>query len=226
MTSDIKPLFVDGFAARLRESGVDAWLDKWEMLPGDSLVDKIFEEGLKSADAVIIVLSRNSVTKPWVREELNSGIIARLEKGTLLIPVVIDDCDLPEALKTTLWERIHDVSNYDDSYDRILAAIFGQSLKPQLGHAPAYTSTVLHDINGLEAVDNLVLKVSCEYLIENPDHPIEPGDVFGASNLAAPPKQEVLDSIDVLEDEGYVRVSRYIGGGPDRWGCHYRVTVH
>lgn len=38
------------------------------MLPGDSLVDKIFEEGLKEAQAVIVVLSRISVEKPWVRE--------------------------------------------------------------------------------------------------------------------------------------------------------------
>ena len=43
--SEDKLRFVDEFASRLMKNGVDAWLDKWEMLPGDSLVDKIFEEG-------------------------------------------------------------------------------------------------------------------------------------------------------------------------------------
>ena len=63
--SEDKDRFVVEFARRLRENGVDAWLDQWEMKPGDSLVDKIFEEGLKEARAVIVVLSKVSVQKPW-----------------------------------------------------------------------------------------------------------------------------------------------------------------
>ena len=47
--SEDKERFVMNFASKLRANGVDAWLDKWEMLPGDSLVDKIFEEGIKEA---------------------------------------------------------------------------------------------------------------------------------------------------------------------------------
>src|SRR5450755_2068887 len=93
--SEDKERFVNRFAARLRENGVDAWLDKWEMLPGDSLVDKIFEEGLKDAQAVIVVLSRISVGKPWVREELNAAFVKRVNTGSKLIPVVIDDCEVP-----------------------------------------------------------------------------------------------------------------------------------
>lgn len=55
--SEDKDRFVVDFARQLRENGVDVWLDQWEMKPGDSLVGKIFEEGLKDARAVIIVLS-------------------------------------------------------------------------------------------------------------------------------------------------------------------------
>jgi hypothetical protein len=55
--SEDKGRFVLDFARQLRENGVDVWLDQWEMKPGDSLVDKIFDEGLKDASAVIIVLS-------------------------------------------------------------------------------------------------------------------------------------------------------------------------
>jgi hypothetical protein len=49
------------------------WFDEWEILPGDSLEEKVFDEGLKNADTMVIVLSGNSVDKPWVREELNAG---------------------------------------------------------------------------------------------------------------------------------------------------------
>jgi hypothetical protein len=50
--SEDKGRFVLDFARQLRENGVDVWLDQWEMKPGDSLVDKIFDEGLKDASAV------------------------------------------------------------------------------------------------------------------------------------------------------------------------------
>lgn len=224
--SEDKPRFVDDFAKRLRSNGVDAWLDKWEMLPGDSLVDKIFEEGLKEASAVIIVISSHSVEKPWVKEELNSSIVARIEKGTRLIPVVIDDCAVPEVLKSTLWEKIENFDNYDKSFDRILASIFGHSLKPELGEPPPYTSVALTQIPNLDPVDNLVLRKSCEYLLEHPDRPIEPEALFGPENSEAPPKAEVLDALSMLEDGGYVTISRYFGGGKDVWGCHYSVTLY
>ncbi|MCW8932060.1 MAG: toll/interleukin-1 receptor domain-containing protein [Gammaproteobacteria bacterium] len=223
--SEDKHRFVNEFSLRLIDNGVDTWLDKWEILPGDSLVDKIFEEGLKEADAIIIVLSENSISKPWVREELNSSIVMRLQKGTRIIPVVLDKCEVPEALKTTLWEPINDILNYNENFDRILASIYGKSLKPTLGKAPPYTSTILQDIDGIEVIDNIVLKTSCEFLLKKPDYPIEPFTIFGDSNPDAPPKSEVMDSIEVLGDEKYFSVSHYVGGGPDDWGCDYQVTL-
>jgi hypothetical protein len=222
--SEDKDRFVNEFAIRLTQNGVDVWLDNWEMLPGDSLVDKIFGEGLKEAEAVIIVLSEYSVQKPWVKEELNSTIVNRIQNGTKLIPVVIDDCEVPESLKSTLWESIKDKSSYDSNFERILATVFGASLKPKIGQPPSYTTSVIHKIEGLESVDNLVLKLSCDSLKEWPDDPIEPGELFG-DNSEAPPKEQVLESLEILEDQGYVSLSHYIGGVPDRWGCHCRVTL-
>lgn len=40
------------------------WFGEWELLPGDSLVSKIFEEGLATADAMVIVVSKHSLGKP------------------------------------------------------------------------------------------------------------------------------------------------------------------
>jgi hypothetical protein len=222
--SEDKPRFVDNFAQRLRADGVDAWLDKWEMLPGDSLVDKIFEEGLKEADAVIVVLSQFSILKRWIKEELNTSVVSRISKGTRIIPIVLDGCELPEALHATLWEPITDTANYGQSYERILASIFGTTLKPAIGQPPGYTTAILTEVDGLESIDNLVLKTSCEFLLENPDHFIDPKNLFGESNPDAPPKSEVIEAINVLEDRGYFSVSRSFGGGPEHWGCHYRVT--
>ena len=104
--SEDKERFVLDFAKKLRSVGIDAWLDKWEMLPGDSLVDKIFEEGIKEADSFIVVLSINSINKPWVREELNTAIVKRISDRTKIIPIVLDNVEVPECLKSTLYEPI------------------------------------------------------------------------------------------------------------------------
>ena len=108
--SEDKERFVINFAKKLREKGVDAWVDKWEMKLGDSLVDKIFEEGIKSCDTFIIILSKFSVTKPWVREELDSAIVKRIEEKTRLIPIVIDEgIDIPQCIKHLLRKPISDL---------------------------------------------------------------------------------------------------------------------
>lgn len=157
-----KKRFVLEFATRLRAKGIDAWIDKWEILLGDSLIDKIFEEGIKSASAIIVVLSRYSVDKPWVKEELNAAMVRKINGLSKLIPVVLDDCRVPEALQSTAWVRIKNPNNYDAEFDSIVRAIYDHREKPKLGSAPTYTTTAVDLIPNLTRVDTLVFKLSCE----------------------------------------------------------------
>lgn len=109
----------------MRSKGIDAWIDKWEMLPGDSLVRKVFEEGIKNAQAVIVVLSRYSVEKPWVREELDVSMVKKINEGSKLIPVIIDDCQIPMCLQAIVWQKIENLNNYDAELERIIMSIYG-----------------------------------------------------------------------------------------------------
>lgn len=73
-----KERFVLGFARKLRENGIEAWVDRWEMLPGDSLAEKVYEEGLGGADAVVAIVSENSIESPWVKDELNTAKVRQI----------------------------------------------------------------------------------------------------------------------------------------------------
>lgn len=84
--------FVTDFARRLVGKGVVAWYAKWEMKPGDRLIDRIFEEGIGQSDTLIVVLSDKSMNKPWVREEMDAGFVRRVQGKMRLIPVVIREC--------------------------------------------------------------------------------------------------------------------------------------
>src|SRR5829696_6528365 len=93
-----KARFVVPFAEKLRARGIDAWLDAWEMLPGDSIVDRIFDEGIGEAAALIVVLSEASLASAWVKEEMNAGVVNMIDRKTKLIPVLIEDVEVPQAL--------------------------------------------------------------------------------------------------------------------------------
>ena len=219
--SEDKDRFVINFARKLREAGVDAWLDRWEMLPGDSLVDKIFEEGLKEASAIIVILSKNSVNKPWVKEELNASFVNKINKGSKIIPIILDDCDVPECLMSTLWETIKNIDNYEESFNRIVNSIFNHNEKPELGTPPKHIREKTIKIHNLTKTDNLILKISCEDEIENDTGIIEPNILFGSNNFYEIPKNELIESLEVLNKYGFIELSRHLGPGP----YHYRITL-
>ena len=211
--SEDKDRFVVGLARQLRESGVDVWLDQWEMKPGDSLVDKIFEEGLKEARAVIIVLSTTSVQKPWVREELNASVVNRISRGTKLIPVVIDECDVPESLRSTVWQKVDSLEEYSQSLQRILSAIFDSSDKPAIGKPPARFSGSAPLISGLTLVDDLVLREIARLQIEQNNGLVTFDQICAEPALTEIPQQELLDSLEILGQKYLIKIS-YVLSAP------------
>ncbi|KVW33721.1 hypothetical protein WK94_31405 [Burkholderia ubonensis] len=212
--SEDKQRFVIPFATALRERGIDAWVDRWEMLPGDSLVDKIFEEGLKEATAVVIVLSKISVAKPWVREELNTAVVKRIQKGTKIIPVVLEGCGVPEALQSLLWESVKDVSDFGDCLSRVVDAVFGHTSKPAIGVPPAYVAAAVPAINGLTAADSFVLTALYDEFLNRGRDYVSPNIIIAAAANHDLDLSIVGDSLAVLEHQGFIELLKHLGPGP------------
>ncbi|WP_157879055.1 toll/interleukin-1 receptor domain-containing protein [Pararhodospirillum photometricum] len=87
--------FVRRLAKSLDSLGIAPWLDEVEIKPGDSLFGKI-GEGLASCDYLFAVVSANSITSPWVDEELRSMMYTQLKSSQVrVIPIKIDDAEMP-----------------------------------------------------------------------------------------------------------------------------------
>lgn len=198
--SEDKDRFARPFALRLRGEGIDAWFDEWEIAPGHSLVDKIFEEGLKNASAVIIVLSNTSVSKPWVREELNTSVVNRITRQTRIIPVIIDDCEVPESLRSILYVKIDDLSNYDAAFRRVVNAIYEVSEKPPLGPTPRHVQSQVEKMPGLSAHDTNVLRAACEASLKTDTRYIQGEPFISAVHDLGLTDDEVIESLDILEN--------------------------
>lgn len=206
--SEDKDRFVLSFAEKLRANGIDVWLDKWEMLPGDSLVDKIFEEGIKEADIFIIVLSSKSVSKPWVREELNAGIVKRISNSCKIVPILIDDCDVPECLKSTLWQKISDLDNYEDELKIIINSIFGIVEKPALGEPPKHVTTKIDIIPGLTKADSIVFSLACQLAIDKGSEYIDTSAIRDDVLTMGITDEEFHDSLVILDEQFYIKATK------------------
>jgi|GEM_PF-5146551 len=81
----------------LRIAGLRVFLDRRDILPGDALVTAVFD-AISSAEAQVVVLSASSVESRWVRDELAAGRSRSLSGDYRVIPIVIDDCEVPSPL--------------------------------------------------------------------------------------------------------------------------------
>ncbi len=204
--------FVIAFSERLRAKGIDAWLDFWEMLPGDSLVDKIWNEGLKNCDVFIIVLSKNSIGSKWVREELNTGIVKKIEDNTRLIAIRLDACEVPEPLRSTIWIDIPDPANYDREFERIVNAIHGQYNKPPLGEKPAYVRPEVLKIGDLTPIDCVIFERACRISIEQGHSDLISGKQLvmelGKQGIS---EAQIMETQEVLEGREYIEIYCVLG---------------
>lgn len=199
-------IFAQDLATKLRAKGVDAWLDVWEILPGDSLIDKIFEEGLKEAKAVIVILSKSSVDKPWVREELNAAMVKRINGVSKLIPVILDDCEIPQALHSTVWVRIGDTNNYDAELEQITRAIFDFRDKPAIGAPPVYVTSVIDAIPGLTTIDTLVLRLVGEAAIKKGTGRVSDEKLLELTRAHDISDETAFESLEMLASHIYLEI--------------------
>jgi hypothetical protein len=77
--------FASELADQLAKLGVQPWLDKKELRPGDSWAEQI-KEALGSSDAVVVVTGAG---KPSANVLVEAG--AALSQGIKVIPIVIDE---------------------------------------------------------------------------------------------------------------------------------------
>jgi TIR domain-containing protein len=207
-SSEDKERFVNEFALRLRSRGIDAWLDVWEIKAGDSLVGKIFEEGIKNADAFIIVISTTSSAKRWVREELDAGMVRRIEDSCRLIPVIIDDCEIPQSVKHIKWIRIKDTQKYDDELAEISNSILGANDKPSIGKAPAHFSAALvRYLPNITKADNLVFGVLCRHFLKKGNAFFQTAEVCDQLDALELSESEIDESLRILAGRGFISIS-------------------
>lgn len=82
--------------------------DSWSIQPGDGIIDQM-NKGLEVPEYVFFFVSANSLASGMVKLEWQNALYAASKGQTRIIPVRIDDSDMPPVLKQTLFIDMHTV---------------------------------------------------------------------------------------------------------------------
>lgn len=142
-------------ARALLAGGIDVWWARWEIRSGDSLRQKI-EEALGDCTHFVVLLTPNSVDKPWVNLEIDAALIRRLRSQCVLIPL---RCDVPPQRLPPLLAGLHSpaIDVNGDNVGQLINDIHGVSDKPRLGAPPAVIAEQVR--NGYSAAANRIAKL-------------------------------------------------------------------
>ena len=115
---------------RLQQQGYKPWLDKKDLLGGQSWRAEI-PKAIRNSDIFIACLSKTSVEKlGYVQQEFRMALnqCARRPPGKIyLIPVRLDDCEIPELRQEEYGINLSDYQWVDlfesDGYDRLVQGV-------------------------------------------------------------------------------------------------------
>ncbi len=112
---------VRGLYARLTQDGVDAWLDKAKLLPGQDWELEI-RKAVREADVVVVCLSKQFNQAGFRQKEVRLALDTAMEKPEgeiFIIPARLEECDNLESLRKWHWVDLFE----DDGYEMLIRAL-------------------------------------------------------------------------------------------------------
>ena len=113
-------------SGELTAAGWDVWWDR-SILPGETF-DDVIEAALAAASCVVVLWTTDSVGSSWVRTEAAEG-----RDRNILIPVMLDDVDIPIAFRRVQAADLTDwrPGEQHAEFDELLIAITNLAGQPE-----------------------------------------------------------------------------------------------
>ena len=121
---------VEEIGRRLLKEGIEAWLDKWHLIPGDPWQPAI-ENALAESETCAVFIGPGGFG-PWQNEEMRAAIDRRVRDSNRrfrVIPVLLpgaqraERSSLPAFLAATTWVEFRDSLDDQDAFHRLVSGI-------------------------------------------------------------------------------------------------------
>lgn len=113
---------VEKLHQELSDAGFKPWMDKKDILPGE-MWEVSIQKAIQGSDFFLMCLSANSVDKRgWIQREIKQALDIwqeMLEDDIYLIPVRLEDCEVPENLRKFQWVNLFG----EDGWTQLVKAI-------------------------------------------------------------------------------------------------------
>jgi hypothetical protein len=113
---------VEQLYQRLADAGFKPWMDTKDILPGERW-ESCIQNAIRNSDFFLACLSANSVTKRGFIQKENREALniwkEKLDSDIYLIPVRLEDCEVPESLGGFQWVNPFE----EDGWTRLVRAI-------------------------------------------------------------------------------------------------------
>ncbi|MGA9349874.1 MAG: TIR domain-containing protein [Anaerolineae bacterium] len=107
---------------KLSDAGFKPWMDKKDILPGEQWKLAI-QKAIQDSDFFLACLSANSVNRRgFIQRETRDALDIwqeKLDSDIYLIPVRLEDCEVPESLRKFQWVNLFE----EDGWTRLVKAI-------------------------------------------------------------------------------------------------------
>jgi hypothetical protein len=123
---------VEELGRRLLKEGIEVWLDKWHLIPGDPWQPAI-ENALAASETCAVFVGPGGFG-PWQNEEMRAAIDRRVRDSNRrfrVIPVLLpgaqraERSSLPTFLVATTWVEFRDSLDDQDAFHRLVCGIRG-----------------------------------------------------------------------------------------------------
>lgn len=188
-------------AESLQANGIDTWWDKWCITAGDSLRQKI-DEGLSGCTHFLVLLTPKSTGKPWVNQEMDAGLVRKLNNQCRFLPVryKLPASELPPLLSGMHAPEI----TADEDITQLINDIHGISRKPPLGPAPQAVTQSAETRTGYSAAANAIARL----FVERTKYGVFADPQFSVEKLAEEAGLTIPDTKDGLyELSHFLKVS-------------------
>ena len=185
----------------LQAKGVEVWWDKWCIYPGDSLRQKI-DEGIAGCTHFLVLLTPESIEKPWVNQEMDAGLVRKLNDRCKFLPVRygLPASALPPLLSGMLSPEI----TADEDIAQLINDIWGVGRKPPRGECPTAVKTSAETKTGYSAAATSIARL----FVERTEHALFGDPQVNISDLARETGLSVEDTKDGLyELSSFVKLS-------------------
>jgi len=90
---------------------VELWIDVKDIMVGDSISKKV-EESIPASEYFCLVLSKNSLSSPWVELEYRTAITSYLAtRKPIILPILLDKINLPTFMRDVKY------ANFSNDFD-------------------------------------------------------------------------------------------------------------